>query len=1321
MQSRPLAPLDRSVASRNEETVVGQRLSRFRDEAAFILLGEPGSGKSSAFEEEARRAGTRVVTARDFVDGDWPDSRIVFIDALEEYRIAQPAADRLAMLATNLKDANYAQWRIACRAISLPRHDAERLEKLIGSFVTLQLQPLDRGEQRAILDVIGEAKPWEFIHRMVQMGADALLANPSTLLLLHETAAGSTAPLRTRGALLEEAVRQMALAPDKWPDDSSRPPAAQIVAAAEWAAIILLLSDRSDIWMRSSKPPGDHVVTRDDLLAAGIDTQALLAALDTPFFSGDGVGFVPSHRFVAEYLAGRSLAHATIGDAERPALSLTQAIAFLNGDDDRPAPALTGIFAWFVITLAGTAFASKALDLVRREPAAILFHGDAAMMPTEHRRVLLQAIGRDDPWFLRANQGSTGIAGLAGSDLAVELGAILDDPAESDHRRGLVMMALAAGRPVPELAARIEAIFAGVTGAGFYDRRMAGEAYARLLGGTEDPYKTLLDRLAGQTSLDALQLRIELVARLVPNIAVADLADLLVAYGRTGSGVIGYASALKLSLVEHPMPALFDAPIEVKRHTGQSRFHEVASVIDNALGAAIARTPDLAADRLLTWLANAGIELHDRPEDSVINGIGQWLGEDPGREETLLDALAGRFKSPWEAVVHFGLITGGNVSDNLAGLLIGRIGSAASDEEARLAGELVLYAIRPYPERAAHYWQLLAALSGRPALAGVLEEATTCRLQPWHLDDERERRRKGSIIDRKAKDRDWYQSNLAAVRSGGPSGHSYAADIYLGYGTDDSRSEPGPQKLKDWIGEDAFEAVVQGWQVLVGRAGVTAYDVGLQTTETSISKMTLVEVCWADRLVQNNQPLHASAAVLLRIAAYAFVLPGDRELAVIRAALQAFLTKGTAAVQLLAFWKGAIAGGSRDLPLARRLPPDPAVSLALETLLRERPALKCNLLFDAVHRAAERLPAADLLDVARAATGKTLPVYARKLWGFTAWILDPLAEAGLLAREFSREKDQERLPALWQGTIGDLAKSDSVNGLARLEAIVLHLGPSHPPRNAHNIGSWECPDLVSHAITMIGQSASSSAGALLERLIGEPSLVHWREGLIHTKAQQAVLRRQAEFTPPTPQAIAQALRAGPPATPGDLRAVVVECLEELAHDIRHGATSPWKGFWNRPSKGEATPKIENDCRDLLVDRLADRLRRFQIPVNYAATEARSGNDRRADVLVTSASPILAGQRAAALPIEAKRHWNDELWTAVVNQLVPYCRSAGSNGHGVYLIFWFGNCRKMPALPDGADRPTTAEGLADALRARLKPNLADSITIVVVDVSDPKIG
>ena len=241
---------------------------------------------------------------------------------------------------------------------------------------------------------------------------------------------------------------------------------------------------------------------------------------------------------------------------------------------------------------------------------------------------------------------------------------------------------------------------------------------------------------------------------------------------------------------------------------------------------------------------------------------------------------------------------------------------------------------------------------------------------------------------------------------------------------------------------------------------------------------------------------------------------------------------------------------------------------------------------------------------------------------------------------------------------------------------------------------------------------------MIEEFINMSELAEWRTTLQHALAQQAVARREAEFRPPAPAAIAAALVAGPPATAGDLRAIITETLDELAEDIRHGDTSPWKGFWNRPTRTNAapepvnTPKIENDCRDLLTDRLADRLQRYGIPVKQMQTEDRSGNDRRADVM------IVLGDGAASVPVEAKRHWNGELWTAVEDQLVPYCRTAGSNGHGIYLIFWFGPAWQVPALPDGSLRPATPTELRQVLIDRLPVEHAHSVDVVVIDVSEP---
>lgn len=157
------------------------------------------------------------------------------------------------------------------------------------------------------------------------------------------------------------------------------------------------------------------------------------------------------------------------------------------------------------------------------------------------------------------------------------------------------------------------------------------------------------------------------------------------------------------------------------------------------------------------------------------------------------------------------------------------------------------------------------------------------------------------------------------------------------------------------------------------------------------------------------------------------------------------------------------------------------------------------------------------------------------------------------------------------------------------------------------------------------------AGRLLLHLSSETGLEAWWESLRHAVAVQERVTLEAAFTAPLPANVARALASGPPAVPADLRAVVVEILTELAREIRDGPTSAWRSFWNRPTGATPTVRIENECRDLLADRLSDRLLPFRIPVRApVATEARSGNDRRVDMVVL-------GHGAAALPIEVKRH------------------------------------------------------------------------------------
>ena len=206
------ARIDRQVAENVQGIEVGRR-SRLSELVAvdrLILLGEPGAGKSTAFRQMAADLGVAVVSARAFVEGQRPAGRAVFIDALEEYRIGEPARERLADLSAALKGATYTQWRIACRAVSLPPPEAHFLATELGAYESWHLEGLSRPEARDILSHLGEPDPHGFLDRVQALGAIGLIGNPATLKLLRETILKPGAGISTRGALLTAASENMA-------------------------------------------------------------------------------------------------------------------------------------------------------------------------------------------------------------------------------------------------------------------------------------------------------------------------------------------------------------------------------------------------------------------------------------------------------------------------------------------------------------------------------------------------------------------------------------------------------------------------------------------------------------------------------------------------------------------------------------------------------------------------------------------------------------------------------------------------------------------------------------------------------------------------------------------------------------------------------------------------------------------------------------------------------------------------------------------------------------------------------------------------------
>ena len=172
-----------------------------------------------------------------------------------------------------------------------------------------------------------------------------------------------------------------------------------------------------------------------------------------------------------------------------------------------------------------------------------------------------------------------------------------------------------------------------------------------------------------------------------------------------------------------------------------------------------------------------------------------------------------------------------------------------------------------------------------------------------------------------------------------------------------------------------------------------------------------------------------------------------------------------------------------------------------------------------------------------------------------------------------------------------------------------------------------------------------------------------------------------------------------------------EYLRELAHWMRDGNIDAYKQFWNEDSHRHPTsPKVEESCRDILVDKLRERLGRLGIDIQ---PEARHADEKRSDIRVS-----WGGAHGFHIPIEIKRDRHRDLWRAMREQLIAqYTRDPGCMGRGIYLVFWFGG-EGMPAPPDGGTRPHSARELEDRLRNTLAQEERHLIQVCVLDVSRP---
>ena len=252
-------------------------------------------------------------------------------------------------------------------------------------------------------------------------------------------------------------------------------------------------------------------------------------------------------------------------------------------------------------------------------------------------------------------------------------------------------------------------------------------------------------------------------------------------------------------------------------------------------------------------------------------------------------------------------------------------------------------------------------------------------------------------------------------------------------------------------------------------------------------------------------------------------------------------------------------------------------------------------------------------------------------------------------------------------------------------------------------------DAAEHVRSLIYQLSripTDDASTALKNLSSDDNLLPWRPYIDDAKVRQIALRREVSFRFGSAEKIQKVFDNLAPANASDLGVLAFEHIVELSKEIRNNNTSNWRQYWNvdsynRPNK----PKPENACRDAF---LSDLRSKFQ-PLNIdAQPQGIHTNDNCSDIQIS--------YDGLSIPVEIKHNGSDDLWIGIQEQLIKkYTGDPRSDGHGIYLVFWFG-IENQHKTPSGIESPKSATEVEELLRQRLSEQEKRKILICVVDVS-----
>ncbi|MBA3057492.1 MAG: hypothetical protein KJ614_18580 [Gammaproteobacteria bacterium] len=370
-------------------------LSDTRDLTAYVLLGDPGLGKSEAFGQEADAGRGHRISAGDFLALDHPELKgsalPVFIDGLDETRAGTfDGRVPLNNIRKKLQQLGCRSFRLSCRAADwLGNSDAAKLLSLLPAGEQVQvfaLHPLTLADVAAILPANhGITDPQAFITATKQHGLTDLLFNPQTMGMLATAVGPDNRWPETRLAVYEMACERLVQEHNEEHVAATRKTARDegtLQRAAAYLCAVQLIADLAG-FTHSVNPPDRVLRLKAVPNPEGLPLDEVLASRLFKLIGRDV--FAPVHRTVAEFLAARCLA-----DNLQEKLTLRRVLALICGSDGGVVSSMRGLAGW----LASMAAAAR-IPIARLDSLGVLLYGDAKDFSITEKSALMERLGGD--------------------------------------------------------------------------------------------------------------------------------------------------------------------------------------------------------------------------------------------------------------------------------------------------------------------------------------------------------------------------------------------------------------------------------------------------------------------------------------------------------------------------------------------------------------------------------------------------------------------------------------------------------------------------------------------------------------------------------------------------------------------------------------------------------------------------------------------------------------------------------------------------------------------------------------------------------------